>query len=435
MAFQKKKWTARQGTELNKFSIYGAAPVTLVNMPDSVTVPGDAFSQENMNDLENRIASAFGNIYGVRIDRNNSNPSSAVVYTDAAVGFSPSSGGNGNFVDNGWSNRFPYNQIKPCLLKNGVVQGYLDPNDFKKWVDGSTPAPDITSGDAGDVMIEIPKVYYKITQDSQYTYIQISDNELTKITDGFTDFAHSYNGVVKDKFYVGAYLGFLDGNNKLRSLSDKTVFGNKKISEFRISAQANGTGYEQLSFNKLTLLQILYLIRFKSLNSQTALGQGNVSSGTYKRTGLRDDNGMNYGLTLNTQPIKCNGMEDFWGNKATFVDGIYIAANGDIMIGDGDFNNTGEGYMVYGNQPITSGGWIKHIRGTNEMGFIPFDQKGSSSTFYSDYCNFVVAAGGRFPVYGGYASDGSSAGAFRLNVYYSASYAYDNIGARLLYCG
>ena len=29
-----------------------------------------------------------------------------------------------------------FKDIKPCVLKNGVVQYYLDPNDFTKRVDG-----------------------------------------------------------------------------------------------------------------------------------------------------------------------------------------------------------------------------------------------------------------------------------------------------------
>lgn len=59
MAFTKKTWVARQGTGLNKFSIDGATPVTVVNQPDSVTEQGDALSAENLNNLENRIAEAF----------------------------------------------------------------------------------------------------------------------------------------------------------------------------------------------------------------------------------------------------------------------------------------------------------------------------------------------------------------------------------------
>ena len=59
MAFTKRTWKGRQGTGLNKFSINGATPVTVVNQPDSITEVGDALSAGNLNDLENRIADAF----------------------------------------------------------------------------------------------------------------------------------------------------------------------------------------------------------------------------------------------------------------------------------------------------------------------------------------------------------------------------------------
>ena len=59
MAYQRKTWKGRQGTGLNKFSINGATPVTVINQPDSITEQGDALSAGNMNDLEDRIANEF----------------------------------------------------------------------------------------------------------------------------------------------------------------------------------------------------------------------------------------------------------------------------------------------------------------------------------------------------------------------------------------
>ena len=62
MAFNKRTWLGRQGTGLNKFSIGGATPVTIVNQPDSVTQVGDALSAGNLNDLEDRIEDAFDDV-------------------------------------------------------------------------------------------------------------------------------------------------------------------------------------------------------------------------------------------------------------------------------------------------------------------------------------------------------------------------------------
>lgn len=62
MAFNKRTWKGRQGTGLNKFSIDGATPVTVVNQPDSITEQGDALSAGNLNDLENRIYNEFTDV-------------------------------------------------------------------------------------------------------------------------------------------------------------------------------------------------------------------------------------------------------------------------------------------------------------------------------------------------------------------------------------
>lgn len=59
MAFNKRTWKGRQGTGLNKFSINGATPVTIVNQPDTLTEVGDALSAGNLNDLETRIGDEF----------------------------------------------------------------------------------------------------------------------------------------------------------------------------------------------------------------------------------------------------------------------------------------------------------------------------------------------------------------------------------------
>ncbi|MBS1412906.1 MAG: hypothetical protein HPZ00_06315 [Christensenellaceae bacterium] len=63
MAFQRKTWTARQGTGLNKYTDLNTEQVMeLLNTPDSVTVQGDAFTAANMNNLETRIYNGFNSL-------------------------------------------------------------------------------------------------------------------------------------------------------------------------------------------------------------------------------------------------------------------------------------------------------------------------------------------------------------------------------------
>ena len=72
-------------------------------------------------------------------------------------------------------------------------------------------------------------------------------------------------------------------------------------------ARANGEGYEMLNFYQTNLLLMLYLLRFKSLNSQTVLGLGPLKdSFDLFANGSMNTNGMNYG-TSTEGPIKVNG--------------------------------------------------------------------------------------------------------------------------------
>lgn len=65
MAFVKRTWLARIGIGLNKFLIGdkdSQGKQTLVNDPDTISQAGDVISADNLNDLEDRIDNAFGDV-------------------------------------------------------------------------------------------------------------------------------------------------------------------------------------------------------------------------------------------------------------------------------------------------------------------------------------------------------------------------------------
>ena len=368
-------------------------------------------------------------VYGVRIDTTDSNPETACEYTDNAVGMLAAHGNNGAFNGGDWLTRYPFNSIRPCLFKNGAVVGYLNPDNFAQFENGTDA--DIESGDAGDVMIEIPKFYYKIGRNGNYVEVKIANALMA----GFTDYAFSYKGESKDKFYIGAYLGYKDSNNKLRSLTGKTVTGNITIGAARTAAQANGAGYEQLSFNKLTALQVLYVVMFKNLNSQAALGQGYTSASNFRDTGATDEKGMTYGTNTAASAddtVKFLGIEDFYGNLYQWVDG-YVSGNNIVLVADGNFNDTGDGYESHARHGSVSYSYIKDVEGDNILAFTPKTGGASTTTYYADYGHIGNSA--YVPDFGGSYGNGASAGAFRLGCNYWASDAYPSVGARLTFCG
>lgn len=362
---------------------------------------------------------AYYKVYGVTIDLSNSNSASAVTYTDDAVGMT---GGSST-----WDSLHIFKDIKPCVMVNGVVQYYLNPNDFTKKADGNTA--DITTV-GNDVMIEIPKVGFKISTSGSTLTIKVTDNP-NGASDGFKYYAHTRTVEGDcDKLYIGAYAGYAS-NSKLYSSSGKTPTVSQTIGTFRTQAQARGSGYDLISFYPLTLLQCLFIIRYKSIDSQTALGRGYVDASAKASTGATNSNGMYYGTTSGTVHVKFAGIEDFWGNVYYWIDGLYSDSSRNILTAFKDFNDTGSGYTSRGQGASSNiGGYMSEPQGTTESGFVVKKTNGSTTTYFADSADLNASG---LPYFGGDWTDGDDAGAFLLDVYCSASNSRSYLGGRLMY--
>lgn len=367
--------------------------------------------------------------YGVKIDLANSNPETAVTYTDDAVGFEKSymDFTNDAFVWGSWQDKFPFNQIKPCLFKDGAVVKYLNPNDYTKDINGNDA---VITGADGDVMIEIPKIYYKLYKDENYQYIKISNTA----QEGFCCLAHTYKGVEKSKVYIGAYQAYYDGT-KARSVSGVSATGSVSMNNWRTYAQANGTGYEQFYWHLLVLLQCLYVIQFKNLDSQSALGYSWCNQSDYSTGGGLNAKGMYYGTATSGQ-MKFLGIEDFYGSRRTWIDGAYTGKKtltiADVTSSDMAYNGSGANYITAGYSGLTTGGYIKSIIGSNLAGFTPTNISGSATTYYCDYSNFYSYS---VLYFGGSHGNTTNAGVFSLYFYGSATNIGETVGGRLAFCG
>jgi hypothetical protein len=290
-------------------------------------------ANENATNRLSGVPQAY-QTFGVSIDLSNNNPSTAVTYTDAAVGKTPGSG---------WDSQSIFKDIKPCMLKNGVVQYYLNPANLAQKADGT--AADITSGNDGDVMIEIPKTGFKITTVGNTLTIKVTDNP--NDTANFNYYAHTRAAEGdRSKLYIGAYLGS-NLSSKLRSLSGKTPYAGGTapagtIGTCRTMAQANGSGYDMVSFYPLILLQCLFLIKYKHLNSQVALGRGYVDGNSVAiATGGTNAKGIDYGETGGQQQMCFLNVEDMWGNLRWWIDGFWSDASRNMWTAFTGFNDTG----------------------------------------------------------------------------------------------
>lgn len=364
---------------------------------------------------------AYYKYVGVKIQIGSSatDPASAVTYIDDAVGMSTGY--------DAWKNHAIFKNIKPCVVKDGVVQYYLDPTNLALKEDGTAATITTTSG---DVMIEIPKLGYKMTTDGSYHYIYVTDDPAA---DGYCYRAHALDSEGDcDKIYIGAYLAYLT-NSKLYSISGQTPTTNNTLSTYRNCAAARGTGYQLLSFYPLTLLQCLYLIMYKNRNGQSALGRGYVDGNSaVTKTGNTNAKGVCYGETTGKYQMCFLNIEDFWGNALQWIDGIFSNSSYAILTDFKNFNDSGSSYSYSKSSGISSniGNYMSNIVGTNEGGFVAKEVSGSATTFYADH-GYLGAS--RLAYFGGSYSDGDGAGPFRLTVYYSASTTRAFLGARLIY--
>ena len=362
--------------------------------------------------------------YGVQIDLSNPNPYTSVTYTDDAIGMI---GGS-----EAWDSLPIFRDIRPCLFSAGKVVGYLNPNNYAEWAEdqdltGLPAAPDITTGNGGDVMVEFPKLGWRFNRYGNVLTVQIT-NHPNAGAQGFRYYGHTrFVEGDRDFLYVGAYSGFRLGT-RLRSLSGRVPVS-LNLGDFRSAAHLNGPGYDQQMFYSVTLLQILYLIRFKNLDSQSALGNGRTNATTFQATGTANTSGMNWGTHANmTDIVKCLGVEDLWGNVNELVDGFRFDLDLTISTAFTEFNTT-TAFTPRGKSPSTGtiSGWITDVQGTNEMGFIPSNtQGGSGTTFFSDVGNLWAT---RFVLFGGARNVTTNAGIFSLNM----GNASATVGGRLTY--
>lgn len=364
-------------------------------------------------------------VWTVKIDQNNSNPFTCCTYADAAVGMEKGS--------SEWDSIFGY---KPCVMKDGVVVGYLNPNDFTKYKDGS--AAPITDSNY-DVMIEFPRMGLNISTDNPTDKI-ITVSLTDKVDDETFQYrAHKRGDVPKDYFYLGAYLGSLNqysdiSTGKLTSYSGVAPLTNNGLSEFITYAQRRGKGYEIMGFYQWTYIQALYVLKYGNLNSQTALGQGYVNGSSKQISGKTNAEGMNYGKPyLSVDRVKLFGLEDFWGNINQWVCGLYADNNGNLLTTTDNFGTgTSASQWEYSidSRNTAGGGYIDRVQGNNDGGFINSTITGSATTYFSDYGAFRK---NRFLYVGGNWESSNFAGIFCGYISDSASDFYTSLGSRLMY--
>ena len=321
-------------------------------------------------------------------------------------------------------------QMRRCVLNaNGTVKYYLHPTDSTKKADGTAA---IINGTDGNVMVEIPKFWYKYEHVSGVHKWSISDGNHGPDYEVHPAFIRG--GVEKDYRYYPAYEGF-NLSGKLISGSGRTPTVSQTRAQFRILAAANGAGWSQIDWNLLVAVQLLYLTEYANFNSQAMIGRGNDAGSDYTMTtGGSNSIGNASSLSTNNDTwMSYRGIENWYASMFKFIDGVnvqerkYFINSNPATFADDVF--TGD-YVDSGITSVATNGYVSNLV-PSKKGFVASAVAGSDSTYIPDY--FYQAAGSMVVVFGGSAGYGLNAGGFSLDANYGASNAYGSFGSGVSY--
>ena len=291
-------------------------------------------------------------------------------------------------------------------------------------------------------MVAFPIKGLKISTDSNNVItVSMTDNPNAE-SSGFKYYAHSRGSSKKEKFYLGAYEGYVS-DNKLRSLSGVSPIGSiSKIETARTYARNNspasdgngGSGYDEIAFYPAIFVQSAYLLKYKNLNSQATVGMGIISGGK-QNTGGTDDKGLNYGDTSNNDTyMKLFGMENLWGCLWNHVDGTNQNSNAEIYTATQGFNNNSTGYTKVFTVPNTDIGYFTKVSASSEYGFVSVEYNGSETTYWCDTQQHTK--NNCTPIWGSSFFDGQGGGIFamRFEIRHTGENIWlGNCGGRLMY--
>ena len=378
-------------------------------------------------------------IMTVQINESDSNPITCCTYADDAN--TMVSGLSVNAVEE-WQKFFRY---RPCLVCGDEILGYLDPNDWTKYEDGSPsayidevplPSPDTykTCGlyHAGKqkmmhVFIEIPIMGIKISRIGNILSVSMTDNPNAE---GYMYYPFYYNGTRHDYLYINSSLGTL----RKGEFSDKLIFDspynphgfNYHNDSYPIIDESNideskstyilpsiqndlvgSSRYGVMSYYQYMLLQCMIILQCKRINNFDDIVDSIDESNFGNRTPNHQATaGMFYrcGSYSAVPSYDTGDIQGYWGGYTFFgirllvievsgsdharfvtvLDGIKHSNNVLYLCQNGNYGNswaTTDGYKQT-EYDRNQGNYISEVAGDTTRGFFPVACNGSSSTYY-----------------------------------------------------
>lgn len=357
-------------------------------------------------------------IYGISRDITNSSP--AWARTDDAVGFTATASVGTVAGSSSFDNCMPWSGIQREVFNNTTK----------------------------DVMVKIPRFWYRRYREGNVEYIKIADREV----DGFTLHpAFNHANAQKDCIYVGAYNTAGERSDTRSNSGVNGIYLTSKSKKYmRTYAQAKGAGWGLIDISTLSAIQMLILVEFATNNVQEAIGYGvfgKSDAANINSTGKCDDvpnlTGTTVTVSSNNTSANANviwrGIENLWGNVSEFIDGLDYSAGNYYVCNDPSLYDTSTAAsftqlsysaanQYWRNEYIKTVGFDPN----NSHVMLPTTAGGSSSTYYCD--SVYTSASSAVYTYGGSATDSKGyVGLFCSEFYIPESSQYSDTGSRLIY--
>lgn len=173
--------------------------------------------------------------------------------------------GSTQSVRNDFDNIYPWSDIKTCNIDaDGNVLAYLGDSLFRR------------DGTNGDVMVEIPKFYYRRIKTGIVEEIWICASKLPgyELHPLFIDNGKEVSRVFHSVYNASSYTDETDNKVKLQSITGAQPRVRTTRASFRTYARNKGAVWGIEDISCVNALQLLYLVEYANTNSQSALGSG-----------------------------------------------------------------------------------------------------------------------------------------------------------------
>lgn len=291
-----------------------------------------------------------------------------------------------------------------------------------------------------NVFVKIPKFYSKYTPNADGSCkLQISNKKL----EGFSTLFIDGKGNELDYVMVGAYEA-TGTAERIYSKAGGFPLTGLTMDQFRVASMSNGKGYQQYDYLIMNIVNQLFTVEFATTDSQSIfIGYTLESISGQHTTGITDATGKDT-CRMDSGSFKYRGIENVWGHKFKFVDGItfegsliHLSTNPEkYTTGVENLNDT---YNVIGVSRVFSEGWVRGLnvdKNNSALVYINGTVKLYIDSTYNlaDYHYFGKKDNpGQVMTYGGTTTYGERAGAWCWYTDQKPTGASTQITARLCY--